>query len=120
MPLWLTDRLRRLSLFLNRSNSTQMVEYIEYLLLVKVNRIPFSGSNNIVEMSWQIRGQGGHLVWGLKTTNLVEDVTILLSVKFHQIEFCGFRGIVENVSVNQRSGRPYWFSNLPKKKPQSW
>ena len=68
-------------------------------------------------MSRQIRGQGGHLAFliGLKTTNLVEDVTILLSVKFHQIELCGLRGKVENVSVNQRSGRPYWFSNLPKK-----
>ena len=60
--------------------------------------------------------QGGHLAFliGPKITNLVEDVTILLSLKFHQIELCGFRGIVENVSVNQRSGRPYWFSNLPK------
>ena len=49
MPLWLTDWLWRLSLFLDRSNSTKMEEYIEYLLLVKVNRIPFSGSRGIVE-----------------------------------------------------------------------
>ena len=49
MPLWLTDRLWRLSLFLNRSNSTKMAEYIEYLLLVKVNRIPLSSSRGIVK-----------------------------------------------------------------------
>ena len=49
MPLWLTDRLWRLSLFLDRSKSTKIAEYIEYLLLVKVNGIPFSGSRGIVE-----------------------------------------------------------------------
>ena len=102
MPLWLTDWLWRLSFFLDQSNSTNMAEYIEYLLLVKVNRIPFSDSRGIVKMSRQIRGQGGHLAFliGLKTTNMVEDVTILLSVKFHQIELCGFREKVEHVSVN--------------------
>ena len=68
-------------------------------------------------MSQPIRGQGGHLVFpiGPKNTNLVEDVEILLPVKFHWIPFSGFRGEVENVSANQRKGRPSCFSDRPEK-----
>ena len=68
-------------------------------------------------MSQQIKGQGGHLVFsiGTKNTNLVEDVEILLPVKFHQIPFSGFKGEVENVSANQKPGRPSYFSDRPKK-----
>ena len=80
-----------------------MEEYIEYLLLVKVNRIPFSGSSGKVENVSANQRSGRSSCFskiGMKTTNMAEDVTILLSVKFHQIELCGFRGIVENVSVN--------------------
>ena len=64
-----------------------------------------------------IRGQGGHLVFpiGPKNTNLVEDVEILLPVQFCWIPFCGFRGEVENVSANQRPGRPSCFSDRPEK-----
>ena len=68
-------------------------------------------------MSQPIRGQGGHLVFpiGPKNTNLVEDVEILLPVKFCWIPFSGFRGEVENVSANQRPGRPSCFSDRPEK-----
>ena len=68
-------------------------------------------------MSQPIRGQGGHLVFpiGPKNTNLVEDIEILLPVKFHQIPFSGFRGEVENVSANQRPGRPSFVSDRPEK-----
>ena len=68
-------------------------------------------------MSQPIRGQGGHLVFpiGPKNTNLVEDVEILLPVKFCLIPFSGFRGEVENVSANQRPGRPSCFSDRPEK-----
>ena len=67
-------------------------------------------------MSQPIRGQGGHLVFPIrpKNTNLVEDVEILLPVKFRSIPFGGFRE-VENVSVNQRPGRPSCFSDPPEK-----
>ena len=63
-------------------------------------------------MSQPIRGQGSHLVFQIdpKNTNLVEDVEILLPVKFLWIPFSGFRGKVENVSANQRPGRPSCFS----------
>ena len=69
------------------------------------------------KMSQPIRGQGGHLVFpiGPKNTNLVEDVEILLPVKFRWIPFNGFRGEVENVSANQRPGRPSCFSDRPEK-----
>ena len=69
------------------------------------------------EMSQPIRGQDGHLVFpiGPKNTNLVEDVEILLSIKFRWIPFSGFRGEVENVSANQRPGRPSCFSDQPEK-----
>ena len=68
-------------------------------------------------MSQPIRGQGGHLVFpiGPKNTNLVEDVEILLPIKFRRILFSGFRGEVENVSANQRPGRPSCFSDRPEK-----
>ena len=68
-------------------------------------------------MPQPIRGQGGHLVFpiGPKNTNLVEDVEILLPIKFRWIPFSGFRGEVENVSANQRPGRPSCFSDRPEK-----
>ena len=68
-------------------------------------------------MPQSIRGQDGHFVFpiGLKNTNLVEEVEILLPVKFRWILFSGFRGEVENVSANQRPGRPSYFSDRPEK-----
>ena len=68
-------------------------------------------------MSQPIRDQGGHLVFPIrpKNTNLVEDVEILLPVKFCWILFSGFREEVENVSANQRPGRPSCFSDWPEK-----
>ena len=51
-----------------------------------------------------------------KKKNLVEDVEFLLPVKFRWILFSGFRGEVENVSANQRPGRPSCFSDRPEKK----
>ena len=50
-----------------------------------------------------------------KNTNLVEDIEISIPVKFHWIPFSSFRGEVENVSANQRPGRPSCFSNRPEK-----
>ena len=69
------------------------------------------------KMSQPIRGQGGHLVFPIdpKNTNLVEDVEILLLVKFRWIPLSSFSGEVENVSVNQRLGRPSCFSDRPEK-----
>ena len=63
------------------------------------------------KMSQPIRGQGGHLVFPIspKNTYLVEDIEILLPVKFRWIPLSGFRGEVENVSANQRPGRPSSF-----------
>ena len=68
-------------------------------------------------MSQPIRGQGGHLVFPIrpKNTNLVEDVEILLPVKFRVIPFSGFIREIENVSANQRPGRPSCFSDPPEK-----
>ena len=68
-------------------------------------------------MSQPIRGQGGHLVFaiGQRKTHLVEEIEILLPVKFRWIPFSAFRGEVENVSANQRPGRPFCFSYQPEK-----
>ena len=67
-------------------------------------------------MPQPIRGHGGHLVFpiGSKNLNLVEDIEILLPVKFRCIFFSCFRGEVENVSDNQRSGKPSCFPISPK------
>ena len=69
------------------------------------------------KMSQPIRGQGGHLVFPIrpKNTNLVQDIEILLPVKFRWILFSDFIEKVENVSANQRPGRPSCFSDRPKK-----
>ena len=69
------------------------------------------------KMSPPIRGQGSHLVFPIspKNTNLVDDIEIFLPVKFRWIPFSGFRGEVENVSANQRPGRPSCFSDRPEK-----
>ena len=69
------------------------------------------------KMSQPIRGQGGHLVFliGPKKTKLVEVIEILLPIKFRWILFSGFREEVENVSANQRPGRPSCFSDRPEK-----
>ena len=69
------------------------------------------------KISQPIRGQGFNLVFliGTKNTNLVEDIEIMLPVKFCWIPFSSFRGEVENVSANQRPGRPSCYSDRPKK-----
>ena len=69
------------------------------------------------KISQPIGHKGGHLVFliGPTNTNLVEDVVILLPIKFHWIPFNGFREEVENVSANQRQGRPSCFSDRPEK-----
>ena len=74
-------------------------------------------SEKKLKMSQPIRGQGGHLFFptGPKNTNLVQYVEILLPVKFRWILFIGFREEVENVSANQRLGRPSFFSDQPEK-----
>ena len=69
------------------------------------------------KMSQPIRGQGGHLFFpiGPKNTNLVEDFEIFLPVKFHWIPISSFREEVDNVSANQRLGRPSCVSDRPEK-----
>ena len=70
------------------------------------------------KMPQPIRGWGGHLVFLIspKNTNWVKGVEILLPVKLHWIPFSGFREEVENVSANQRPGRPSFFPIGPKNK----
>ena len=50
-----------------------------------------------------------------KNTNLIKDIKILLPVEFLPIRSSGFRGEVNNVSANQRPGRPSWFYDRPEK-----
>ena len=97
--------------------NTNLVEGVEILPPIKFRWIPFSGCRKKSKMSQPIRGQGGHLVFPIppKNTNLVEGVKILLPVKFRWIPFSGFRGVVENVSANQKPGRPSSFSDPPEK-----
>ena len=68
-------------------------------------------------MSQPIMGHGDHLFLpiGPKNRNLVEDFEILLPVQFRRILFSDFREEVENVSANQRPGRPSCFSDRPGK-----
>ena len=73
------------------------------------------------KMSRPIRGRCGHLVFsiGPKNKYLVEYIKFLLPVKFRKIPLSNLRTGVENISVNQRLGRPSCFSDLsppPEKK----
>ena len=72
-------------------------------------------------MSRPIRGKVAILVFrsAKKIANLVEDIEFLLPVKFRSIPFNSFRREVENVSANQRPGRPSWFSIPPEKQKLS-
>ena len=101
--------------FSDPPENTNLVEGVEILLPIKFRRIPFTVSEEKSKMSQPIRGQGGHFVFPicLKNTNVVEGIESLLPVKFRWIPFSGFREEVENVSANQRPGRPF-FSNRPK------
>ena len=98
--------------------NTNLVEDVAILLPVKFRWIPFSGfkrrSRKCLSQS-EVRAAILFFPIGPKNTNLVEDVAILLPVKFRWIPFSGFRGEVENLSANQRSGRPSCFSDRPEK-----
>ena len=71
-------------------------------------------SKKCLSQSWAMAAIWFLLI-GPKNTDLVKDVEILLPVNFRRILFCGFREEVENVSANQRPGRPSYFSNRPEK-----
>ena len=64
---------------------------------------------------WEARAAILFFPISMKNTNLVEDDEIFLPVKFCWIRLSGFRGEVENVSANQRPGRPSCFSDQPEK-----
>ena len=93
---------------------------VGYLPFWKINKRPkgitYRAPEYNVPPFWGI-SQSGHFCFliGPKNTNLVEDIEILLPVKFRWIRFNGFRGEVENVSANQRPGRPSCFSDRPEK-----
>ena len=99
------------------TKNTNLLEDIEILLPVNFIKFLSAVSEEKPKMSQQIRGNGGHLVFpiGPKNTNLIKDLKILLPVEFLPIRFSGFRGEVNNVSANQRPGRPSWFSDRPEK-----
>ena len=96
--------------------NANLVENVEILLPVSFIEFRSGVSVEKSKMSQPIRARGGHLVFliDMKNTNLVEGFEVLLPVKFHWIPFSGFRE-VENVSANQRPGRPSCFSDLPEK-----
>ena len=76
----------------------------------EAQRATYHAPENDMPPFWGI-GQGGHfcILISPKNINLVEDVEILHPVKFRWIPFSGFRIEVENVSANQRPGRPSCF-----------
>ena len=88
----------------------------DVLLQQEAQRATYRAPEYNVPPLWEI-GQDGHfcILIGPKNTNFVEDIEILLPVKFRWIPFSGFRGEVENVSANQRPGRPSCFSDRPEK-----
>ena len=102
--------------FLISPKNASLVEDVEILLSIKFCWILFSGFRRKVKNVSANHRPGVHFVFPilLKNTNLVEGVEILLPIKFCWILFSGFRE-VENVSANQRPGRPFDFSDRPEK-----
>ena len=98
-------------------NNTDVVRTLRSCCLSSFVEFRSAVSEKKSKMFQPIRGQGGHLIFpiGPKNTNLVEDIDILFPTKFCRIPFSGFREEVENVSVNQRPGRPSCFSDRPEK-----
>ena len=83
-----------------------------YKLKQEAQRATYRAPEYNLTPFWGIsHGEHFCLLIGPKNINLVEDVEILLPVKFRWIPFSGFRGEVENVSANQRPGRPSCFSD---------
>ena len=107
-PSCFSDRPEKTQTYKRTLRSCFLSSFVEFRLAV---------SEEKSKMSQPIRSQGGHLVFpiGPKNTNLVEDDEILLRIKFRWFPFSGFRGAVENVSANQRPGRPSCFSDRPEK-----
>ena len=100
-----------------RSSFTNLVGDVVFSLPVKFCQILFSGLRGESKMSQPKRGRAGHLGFLIrrkKNTNLVEDDVFSLTFKFRKTLFSGFREI-ENVSSNQKSGQPSWFSEWPEK-----
>ena len=99
---------RKTQTWLRRLSSCFLSSFVEFRSAV---------SEEKSKMSQPIRGQGGHLVFpiGHKNINLVEGIKILLPIKFRWILFSDFIEKVENVSANQRPGRPSCFSDRPEK-----
>ena len=90
--------------------NTNLVEGVEILLPIKFCWIPFSSFREVEKCLSQSEARAAILFFPIGPKNLVEGVEILLPIKFPWIPFSGFRGEVENVSANQRPGRPSCFS----------
>ena len=88
---------------------------VNQLIKQEAQRATYHAPEFNVPPFWRI-SQGSHFYLQIrpKNKNLVDDVDILLPVKFRWILFSGLRE-VENVSPNQRPGRPSCFSDRPKK-----
>ena len=112
-PFWQIGHICKL---ISPENTNRFVEF-RSAVPVKFRWIPFNSFREKSNMSQPIRSWGGHFVFltGPKNTNLEEDTEILLPLKFCWILYRGFRGEVENVSANQRPGRPSCFSDRPEK-----
>ena len=101
--------------------NTNMVEDSEILLPIKFRWVPFNSFRGEVENVSANQGPGRPSWFSDRrkkkkiNKKLVEKVQILLPVKFCWIPFGSFRGEVENVSVNQRPGRPSCFSDRSEK-----
>ena len=105
-----------LIVYLNIISKSAICFFTVHLYKIETQRTTHRAHEYNVPPFWRI-GQGSHLVFpiGPKNTSLVEDVEIFLPVKFHRIPFSCFRGEVENVSANQKPGRPSCFSDRPEK-----
>ena len=89
--------------------------YIPGIHKQEAQRATYRAPEYNVPPFWQISQNGNSVYSSAWKTNLEEDVEILLPVEFRWILFCGFREEVENVSDNQRPGRPSCFSDRPEK-----
>ena len=97
--------------FLIGPKNTNLVEDIEFLR----HQILFAVSETKSKMSQPMGDPGSQFSFSYQPKNEpVKDIEILLFSFHREIPFGSFRGD-ENVSANQRSGRPSCFSDRPEK-----
>ena len=94
--------------------NTNLVEDVEYWVLTSF-QVSLNSVQRLQRRSRKCLGQSELEVANSEWPEKHKLIRILLSVKFRWIPFSCYREELQNVSTNQWSGRPSWYSDGPQK-----